>query len=366
MAGTLRIPVEKITARVFCQAPSSSSTVGGNPVTIFSSQQALSPPTKQRLAQTCQWESVVVDQQDSTLSFYMPTGEPVSFCAHAAMGGSMELSSHTLESARKEKDVKVKFQTTMETIGSQESTVDETIHTAILHPDDIVSLEMNCHFQQGRLSHPPTLVRVLREALKLSTHDLIQPPHMWWSSLPANINASVARPKTLVYVNTLEALHAAVPPPVTNNHFQKACDALDASTGIYLYSPRPPNDDPQEVSGMVTSWECRQFPRASGYPEDPATGIAAAALAVSLHKERLLTNPQDVRLASYAYRCYQGTAMNRPSLILVDNIRFLNNTTALTQERNEGQDEKVSFRLMGRIEVDERETVEVDNESSSQ
>lgn len=66
---------------------------GGNPVTIFSS----SPSTKitsefrSRLAQTCAWESVVVEpsQEDSTVpqfSFFMPSGEEVSFCARKLTG----------------------------------------------------------------------------------------------------------------------------------------------------------------------------------------------------------------------------------------------------------------------------------------
>ena len=53
------------------------------------------------------------------------------------------------------------------------------------------------------------------------------------------------------------------------------------------------------------SYECRQFPRSSGYPEDPATGIAASALAATLR-----FGPDDNKKSTIVnYDIYQGTAM---------------------------------------------------------
>ena len=58
MLGQLR-KVEKVTARVFCQLSG-----GGNPVTIFnSSVGCLSEATQQRLAKSCDWESVMVSRR---------------------------------------------------------------------------------------------------------------------------------------------------------------------------------------------------------------------------------------------------------------------------------------------------------------
>lgn len=90
----------KVSARAFVSpvvAGSSSSSAaakssGGNPVTIFSPSSPstkLTPELRSRLAQTCTWESVVVEpcQEDgdstvsSQFSFFMPSGEEVSFCA---------------------------------------------------------------------------------------------------------------------------------------------------------------------------------------------------------------------------------------------------------------------------------------------
>lgn len=59
----------------------------------------------------------------------------------------------------------------------------------------------------------------------------------------------------------------------------------------------------------------RQFPRSSGYPEDPATGIAAGALAASLHKRQIMSNEEES--GDSIYDVFQGTAMERPSKLRV-------------------------------------------------
>jgi hypothetical protein len=83
----------QVSARAFVSPAAGgggSSARGGNPVTIFSPSPAtkllLTPEFRSRLAQTCTWESVVVEpcQEDPAVpqfSFYMPSGEEVSFCA---------------------------------------------------------------------------------------------------------------------------------------------------------------------------------------------------------------------------------------------------------------------------------------------
>ena len=86
----------KVSARAFVSpvvggssgGSAAKSSGGGNPVTIFSPSPStkLTPESRSRLAQTCTWESVVAEpcQEDSTVSrfsFFMPSGEEVSFCA---------------------------------------------------------------------------------------------------------------------------------------------------------------------------------------------------------------------------------------------------------------------------------------------
>lgn len=145
----------------------------------------------------------------------------------------------------------------------------------------------------------------------------------------------------------------------------------------------------------------RQFPRASGYPEDPATGVAAAALAASLQHERLPWTQQSGR-----FKFYQGAAMGHASLILVEDVELsvavLDAAAAEEEEavadpagnvveadadasgEEEDDDEeandvelddyddptavkpnpvkrgKVSFTLVGRVEIDSREVIEVE------
>jgi PhzF family phenazine biosynthesis protein len=82
-------------------------------------------------------------------------------------------------------------------------------------------------------------------------------------------NAVTSRVKTLVPMKDPEHL----------NRLQTDMGAVEAvcrrigSTGLYPYAI---------LDASKAMFEARQFPRASGYPEDAATGIAAAALAFGL------------------------------------------------------------------------------------
>lgn len=131
-------------------------------------------------------------------------------------------------------------------------------------------------------------------------------------SWPTFLNSSVARTKTLIPIASIERLHAATAPrdPIK---FRQMCDSI-GSTGIYLYSTFAKDEmEKAKSSGGDLALECRQFPRFSGYPEDPATGIAAGALAASLHKRQIAMVTTDG-----SYGVYQGTAMGKPSKICVE------------------------------------------------
>jgi len=77
------------------------------------------------------------------------------------------------------------------------------------------------------------------------------------------------------------------------------CAAI-GSTGLYPYAVH---------EGTAQLFEARQFPKSSGYPQDAATGIAAAALAF-----RLLESGFVARDAT-PIRVLQGPAMGRLSQI---------------------------------------------------
>ena len=106
------------------------------------------------------------------------------------------------------------------------------------------------------------------------------------------VNACTSRVKTLVRLPDAAALDALAP---DFGAMRALCEAID-STGLYPYAV---SDD-----GVFA----RQFPKASGYPEDAATGIAAAALWGYLHSV-------DALPAGPVCTVRQGVAMGSPSAI---------------------------------------------------
>lgn len=300
------------------------------------------------------------------MAFYMPTGEQVSFCAHAAMGAALQLAPSSSE-RKTQQSVSIPFSTQAHADDAADAS---TRYQAIAHEHDIVSLDMtDVVYTETALDHPPVLQRILRDCFGLESSDLTVNNNDPSAAVTTFRNCSVARPKTLVYVNSLQALHAAKPPTAAAA-FATSCDAI-ASTGLYLYSSSSSNSSSTDTGNdranddAGASYECRQFPRASGYPEDPATGIAAAALAVSLHQKQLQRGNNARPAPPTAYKFYQGTAMGHPSLIMVENLRFHNNRNSNSNNDAVKKDTMVSFRLLGRVEVDERETLSVDQDDDS-
>ena len=108
-------------------------------------------------------------------------------------------------------------------------------------------------------------------------------------------NASTSRVKTLIPLKSVAILDGLRP---DFGRIERVCERI-GSTGLYPFA----------VSGNGT-FDARQFPKFSGYPEDAATGIAAAALAFGLLDSGQATARQPVRVR-------QGRAMGRPSEIRV-------------------------------------------------
>jgi PhzF family phenazine biosynthesis protein len=77
------------------------------------------------------------------------------------------------------------------------------------------------------------------------------------------------------------------------------CSRLD-TTGAYVFAYHPDGDPDHLVA--------RQFPVDAGYPEDPATGVAAAALAAYLAGQRQPARSSWTRIA-----IDQGDAMGQSS-----------------------------------------------------
>ncbi|KXU82201.1 phenazine biosynthesis protein PhzF [Paraburkholderia monticola] len=111
-------------------------------------------------------------------------------------------------------------------------------------------------------------------------------------------NACTSRVKTLIPLASPADLDALRP------RFEKIealCEKI-GSTGLYPYASF-------DASRQI--FDARQFPRASGYPEDAATGIAASALSFGL-----LANGM-VEASTRTITIRQGRAMKRPSQISV-------------------------------------------------
>lgn len=111
-------------------------------------------------------------------------------------------------------------------------------------------------------------------------------------------NAATSRVKTLVPLKSVAVLDGLKPDFA---RMEGLCERI-GSTGLYPYAVS--SKDAQIV-------DARQFPKSSGYPEDAATGIAAAALAFGL-----LANGM-VEATDRPITIRQGRAMQRPSEILV-------------------------------------------------
>jgi predicted PhzF superfamily epimerase YddE/YHI9 len=305
-------------------------------VTVFLPKSPLLPKTQVSLAKQCSWESVVVntpsDASKPRLGFFMPSGLEVSFCAHAALGGATIASTSFSES----------FEFTPQMFPEESYVVDFPNHSR-----EEATLKMTTLLRQTPVSHSPSLQRTLREHLGVSGQMLAKnhpalPPTFCNSSIVAG------RSKTLVHLSNLDDLRNSIKTPrvsdkASRSSFASACAAIDESTGIYLYSHV--QDVTTETNTSISLWECRQFPRASGYPEDPATGIAAAALAASLVKQY-----SGGGIPPSNYHFYQGMSMRRPSLIQVVNLELHKDNNA------------VSFGLQGRVKVDDKEIIEVDEE----
>jgi PhzF family phenazine biosynthesis protein len=111
-------------------------------------------------------------------------------------------------------------------------------------------------------------------------------------------NAWTSRVKTLIPLKSTAILNALQPDFA---RMESLCERI-GSTGLYPFAV----SDPQ-----AQIFEARQFPKSSGYPEDAATGIAAAALAFGLLEDGLIVAGNRPILVR------QGRAMGRPSEIRV-------------------------------------------------
>lgn len=111
-------------------------------------------------------------------------------------------------------------------------------------------------------------------------------------------NASTSRIKTLIPLKSASLLDELRP---DFGRIEVVCERI-GSTGLYPYAP---------FDLESQTFDARQFPKSSGYPEDAATGIAAAALSFGLLENGI------VDASDQLVRVRQGRAMGHPSEIFV-------------------------------------------------
>ncbi|MBN3855052.1 PhzF family phenazine biosynthesis protein [Paraburkholderia sp. Ac-20340] len=258
----------------------SADNNGGNPAPIVLDAAGMSDAQMQAVAQRYGHESGFVlpapagSGCDFEFRFWVPNHE-MSMCGHATVGAVWLLhKTGRLDSDRL-------------TIHTSSGRVEARI--AGFSTDD-ASVEISQ--PAGRiepLPQPQISRDEILDALGIDDTQL--------APLPIQ-NACTSRVKTLVPLASAAILNTLEP------RFDKIgplCERI-GSTGLYPYAT---------VDARQQIFDARQFPRASGYPEDAATGIAASALSFGLLANGL------VEASTRTITIRQGYAMKRPSQISV-------------------------------------------------
>jgi len=250
---------------------------GGNPCPTVLDADLMTPTDMQAIARQGGHEAGFVlsapsDDCDYAFRFWVPKHE-MEMCGHATIGALWLLASKGRLTAS---EIRIRTLSGIVT-GFVSRLPDGSPKIEITQPaGEIQSLDKDA-------------ANEVLSVLGLSHDDLLDCPIQ---------NAATSRVKTLVPVKDIELLNSLQPDFFA---IEPICSKI-GSTGLYPYAVQ--NTDEQ-------IFEARQFPRASGYPEDPATGIAAAALAFGLLENGLL----DQRAT--AIKVMQGRAMGSLSEIEV-------------------------------------------------
>lgn len=254
---------------VFAAAPG-----GGNPAPIVLDADGISSEEMRAVAQSYGHESAFVlappegSVCDFRLRFFVPHHE-MEMCGHATVG-VVWLLRH-LGLLRRDRV----------TIDTLSGTVD-----ARLDNGDV------------EISQPKGRVTMLADAKVKEILSVLRLDDDALARWPV-VNAVTSRVKTLVPLKSPDLLNALRPDFA---RMEQICERI-GSTGLYPFAVS---------SEVLHTFEARQFPKASGYPEDAATGVAAAALAFGLLQAGAVTEADTIRVL-------QGRAMGRPSQI---GVRF--------------------------------------------
>lgn len=269
---TLPSPGQIVLIRVFVNGPG-----GGNPVPLVADARGMDAVQMQEVARTHGHESAFVlpaevPGADWRLRFFVPHHE-MEMCGHATVG--------TLWALRR-------------------WGVWTTPTACVQTLSGLVDVEWDAARQRVWISQPA----VREEALSPADASLVART-LGLADSPLVTNAATSRVKTLVPLPDAAALHTLAPDFAA---MESTCEAI-GSTGLYPYALQ------RGAPGAEPTVFARQFPRKSGYPEDAATGIAAAALWGHLAAAGTIATGSAA--APMVCTVRQGDAMGSPSAIAV-------------------------------------------------
>jgi PhzF family phenazine biosynthesis protein len=257
-------PVETVV--VFADGPG-----GGNPAPIACDARGWSDYQMQQVARDTGHESAfVVDAAgtrcDLALRFWVPNHE-MPMCGHATVGAVWLMNQRGMLPA----------------LACSDTDQELRVHT----DSGVVRVRIDAAGSVS-VSQPPAVTRpVADEEAVLGTLNLHRP-----QLAGPMLNATASRTKTIVPVADPALLDSLTP---AWERVEQTCAAI-GTTGLYPYAASGPQQ-----------FDARQFPRSSGYREDPATGVAAAALAGAL------VSSGSVPAEGGPVVIRQGRAMGRPS-----------------------------------------------------
>lgn len=253
--------------RVFADGPG-----GGNPCPVVVGAHGLDAPQMQEVARRFGLETAFVLPPtlagcDVRLRYFVPNHE-MEMCVHATVAALVLLASRGSLSRGK-----VVVQSPLGAIDA--------------HIEDDGSVAVD--------QFAPTVAEAHVTAADLGAALGCTPTAFTMRDTPRSV--SVSRSKLLVELDEATTLHALRPAP---DRVAALCRRTQ-TTGLYPFAVS--RDNPR------AAW-ARQFPMDSGYPEDAATGLAAAALGV-------LLATREHAPGTASYDIHQGQAMGHPSRITV-------------------------------------------------
>ena len=264
------LPIEVVHTRVFVAGPA-----GGNPCPVVPSADHLDVRTMQALSRKFGLDTVFILTPQSTdadirLRYFVPEHE-MGVSGHATVAAV----TVAVDEGRLKRDL-----IRVETLNGVFA-----VRCARSGDELLVTLEQNQPTFGGPI--PPSSVA---RALRIGSENIAR-------ETPIE-SVSVSRTKLLVPLRYSTVLDSLKP---DFDALWTLCDSLGV-TGVYPFTRTTdkPNADV----------EARQFPLRAGFPEDAATGVAAAALGAYLVKY-----DWRCRTGEHRFRVAQGYAMGAPSLI---------------------------------------------------